>query len=61
MTFVDVSKIAYKVLVIMAVGMMARWKAPISFHMTKGCTAEAQSQLLLLRSGMFKIGGGHFK
>ena len=42
----DSSTIASEALVIMAVGLKARWKAPISFHMTRGCTADAQAQLL---------------
>lgn len=42
----DTTKIANEALVIMAVGLKARWKAPISFHLTRGCTAETQRELL---------------
>ena len=42
----DSSTTASEALVIMAVGLKARWKAPISFHIAQGCTADAQAQLL---------------
>lgn len=44
----DQSKVASEALVIMAVGMKAGWKAPISYHLTRGCSAETQKQLILL-------------
>lgn len=40
-------RIAGEALVLMAVGLTAGWKVPISFHFTKGCSASTQKQLLL--------------
>lgn len=42
----DCDKIAKNALVIMAVGLKKRWKAPISFHFTAGLNAETQMVLI---------------
>ena len=42
----DTDKIAKNALVLMAVGLKKRWKAPISFHFTAGINAETLSVLL---------------
>ena len=41
-------EIAKEALVIMAVGLKSKWKAPLSFHFTKGLSAEAQCSLLCM-------------
>ena len=43
----DADSIANEALVLMAVGIRKRWKAPVSFHFTKGLTSETQKTLIL--------------
>ena len=43
----DTNREAKEALVLMAVGMKESWKMPVSFHLTRGVTAEQQKTLIM--------------
>ena len=43
----DTTREAKEALVLMAVGMKEKWKMPVSFHLTRGVTADQQKTLIM--------------